>query len=352
MSTFRTTRSACFTLNNPDEDDNKVLASLSVNKPDKLKRIIYQLEKSSTGTPHYQGYAEFTESLSKSAIKTLLGSDKLHLEKRLGTVDQAVRYCQKKDTQLQPPVKVGDFSDTKTKTPKKMTLDEVYAQFIAGKRLYDIQEMSPGYYFKNQAVIFKMYNAVKQQSKKFKAKVVVVLYGQTGVGKTRYFNDTYSAKDSFMLTKSSSNQNLWLDGYMDQKYVCIDEFYGWIPLNTMLGMLDGWPMQLECKGGFCWFSPEIIYITSNSKPKNWYHWSSIPDGDIKQAALMRRITHCIEVPDSLPYSYLKTKLDAYIAMPTATRRITYNIHDQLQTDAIPDTDQLESETVEPSEASQ
>lgn len=334
---FTTSRNCCFTLNNPTQGELDHLNAFTTKLPDGVKRITFQLEKGENGTPHLQGYCEFTKVLSKTAMKTLLGTDRLHLEKRVGTVDQAVRYCQKKETQLSAPVTVGDFTDAKTvKVASKMTYDLVYLLFKQGKRLYDIQEMAPGWYFKNKKVIFDMYNSVKQATKKFAPKIVIVISGKTGVGKTRFFYDNYNSSDSFILTKPSANNNLWLDGYMDQKYVCIDEFYGWIPLNTMLNMLDGYGMQLENKGGFCWWTPEIIYITSNTSPKNWYRWDDMKDGDTLKAALLRRITHVIEVasPD-IPYEILKPKLIEYLKLDRCYKRITYTISDQLaQTETV------------------
>lgn len=47
-------------------------------------------------------------------------------------------------------------------------------------------------------------------------------------------------------------------------------------------------------GGFQWWNPDKIYITSNSHPNTWYDYSKRQD---KELALRRRFTKIIEFLD-------------------------------------------------------
>lgn len=48
-------------------------------------------------------------------------------------------------------------------------------------------------------------------------------------------------------------------------------------------------------GGFVWWNPDIIYLTSNAHPMNWYDYSKRED---KEAALRRRFTKIIEFKEN------------------------------------------------------
>lgn len=44
-------------------------------------------------------------------------------------------------------------------------------------------------------------------------------------------------------------------------------------------------------GGFVWWNPDTIYLTSNAHPMNWYDYSKRQD---KELALRRRFTKILE----------------------------------------------------------
>lgn len=78
-----------FTLNNYDNDDIENICSNS-----SIKRYIFQEETGENGTPHLQGYLEFsTKKRPKSVFKT----NKIHWEK-CKNVKASIEYCCKEDT--------------------------------------------------------------------------------------------------------------------------------------------------------------------------------------------------------------------------------------------------------------
>lgn len=74
--------------------------------------MVYQHEICpETGQDHWQGYVEFTTSMRLSRVKEVLGDSTMHLERRLGSRDQARDYCMKLDTAFpgEHPREFGQF---------------------------------------------------------------------------------------------------------------------------------------------------------------------------------------------------------------------------------------------------
>lgn len=110
---------------------------------------------------------------------------------------------------------------------------------------------------------------------------VVVFFGKPGSGKTKAAYEQFPDLFAFPIGK-----DLWSDGYMGQKEVLLDDFAGEMRLVDTLRFLDRYPIQIPKKGGFNWWCPESIIITTNVHPKDWYDYSKRKDSEI---ALRRRI---------------------------------------------------------------
>jgi len=84
---------ACYTINNFTEEDRDGLRALT------CAYNIFGYERGDEGTPHLQGYVQFAQAKTLTAVKKVM--PRAHLEPRKGTVDQAVEYCKKE----------GDFEE-------------------------------------------------------------------------------------------------------------------------------------------------------------------------------------------------------------------------------------------------
>lgn len=93
-STSNTSQSCrwCFTLNNPTENDRRMLQQYWDS--DDLKYLIYGKETGESGTPHLQGYLVLKSRIRFRTLKRLLGG-RVHLELARGTHLQASDYCKK-----------------------------------------------------------------------------------------------------------------------------------------------------------------------------------------------------------------------------------------------------------------
>lgn len=125
------------------------------------------------------------------------------------------------------------------------------------------------------------YTMLRSKPRNHPTKVIVV-QGPTGTGKSKYCLDTYP--NAYWKQRSQ-----WWDGYQQQDTVILDEFYGWIPFDTLLRICDRYPLLVETKGGQVQFTASTVVITTNHDPTTWYKNVYFP-------ALVRRVNLWIVKP--------------------------------------------------------
>lgn len=101
----RSVKAWCFTVNNPVEP------YLSFDSTH-VQCLVYQLERGESGTPHLQGYIEFTRRRTISQVKQYTGLERAHVERRLGSKEQAINYCTKDDGRIAGPWLFGELGNT------------------------------------------------------------------------------------------------------------------------------------------------------------------------------------------------------------------------------------------------
>lgn len=126
---------------------------------------------------------------------------------------------------------------------------------------------------------------------RYRQLTVRVLWGETGLGKTRWVYENYPLEDIFKLTEPEGK--LWWDGYRGQRVLLIDDFSGWIKYRHLLNLLDVYPMDLEVKGGFAIAQYQEVFITSNLHPAQWYSQHGL------DAPLARRLHHIDHIQENL-----------------------------------------------------
>jgi hypothetical protein len=256
-----------FTLNNPMQQ---------LTLEGKCQYAIWQLEAGENNTPHYQGYIQYKTMKSMRQVKADIG-DNPHVETRRGTIEQAIAYCSKEETRVKGPWTVGE----KPQQGRRTDLEAV-ARMLKDKTVAEVMEVYPQYvtrYHRGLKFVRQQYVSM-QRGNKFREPVIQVLWGETGAGKTRkcmeYDNKLYKLNHY-------EGGNVWFDGYDGQKTILIDEFYGDIKYSFMLQLLDGYALRVQVKGDFTTLNHDVILITSNKHPEEWYN------ENICTCALFRRI---------------------------------------------------------------
>ena len=119
---------------------------------------------------------------------------------------------------------------------------------------------------------------------------IIVIWGPTGVGKTRLAWNTWPSA-------FSAPHKGWFDGYAGEETVIIDEMYGhryaW---SFLLQLLDRYPLLVPYKGGFHQFNSRRIVMTSNEHPRKWYDEEKV-HCTWENSPLRRRINRLIHMTE-------------------------------------------------------
>lgn len=98
---------------------------------DKLVYLVFQRERSpTTGKLHYQGYAEFIRSTRVREIQNILAIGSGHVERRSGNQQQAIDYCKKEDSRVEPPVEFGQPKAAAEAEGKRKRLDDTFGRAL------------------------------------------------------------------------------------------------------------------------------------------------------------------------------------------------------------------------------
>lgn len=251
------------------------------NRLDDFRYLIYQQETCpTTGRQHWQGYAELKSQKSFKQLKEIFGED-AHLEPRQGTAQQAADYCRKDDTAV-PGTRFehGELSHM----GRRNDLKECYDMIMKGKKDEEILAAHPGTFIRYSKGLTVARNTIARASvPPFRRLSVYVLYGCTGVGKTR---GCYERDPDLYSLPVPANNSLWFDGYSGESTLLLDDFTGWIKHSFLLRILDGYKLQLPIKGGFVHAAWTQVFITSNRHPREWYPSIGL------RPELIRRINTC------------------------------------------------------------
>ncbi len=257
-------RNVCFTLNNPED--------MVMFDHDEMDYLVYQEEHPQGGTYHLQGYCEFNKQKSLIQAKALLGGNTVHLERRMGTQEQAITYCKKDASRV--PYTVPYEDGTPRTQGKRMDLEGFKNEVMEGKRLRDLLHDHWGVIARYP----KFYQVLTMinRPERITDLVVTLHYGDTGLGKTRAVVDEFGTSPEFYRTPLN-NGTMWFDAYDGQSVVLLDDFTGassHLALCTLLQLLDRYPVLVPTKGGHTWWLPNEVHVTTNILPKDWYKWEN------------------------------------------------------------------------------
>lgn len=223
-----------------------------------------------TDRRHWQGFIVFTKCVRMSQAKTIMGTETVHLKPADGTDKENYDYCTKegKGGRTQGGrVVVGGPWDKILNGPKKKVFAE--ATEILQKRgvraLYDENPefcLRHGKQIKTFTENFVFAYADDADTKDRKV-LGLYIWGSPGVGKSYTVMNSFKRSEIYRLGIVRGGTN-WFDNYQGQKVLFIDDLDKHAIDETQLQIwYDGYPTQVQTKGGHVWANWEVIVICSN-----------------------------------------------------------------------------------------
>jgi len=187
-----------------------------------------------------------------------------------GTGTEASDYCHKEETRQEGPWTLGDI---KKGQGQRTDLDRYYAAIRRGTNARTIAMEHPVCYARYPRVYEKLQGLYRPTySPLDPVTKVILLLGRTRCGKTLSVYKEWANSSEFYEVPLTTS-GLWYNGYDGQQNVLMDDFSGankQVPLSILLKLLDTYPRQVATKGGFTWYRPKQIIVTSNVHPYRWY----------------------------------------------------------------------------------
>jgi len=242
-----------FTWNNPDYEQEQP------NVWPNVKYAIWQHEVGENGTPHYQGYVMFSKKMTLNQVKELC--PQAHWQPRKGSHAQAKAYNSKEETRTDGPWEVGVEPAQGARTD----LADI-AEYTKDHTMAEVATEYPSHFVRYERGLSAYKNLLTPHRTELTK--LIIYWGPPLTGKSTKVKTEYP--DAYWLKRARTGEPWW-DGYDGQDTVVIDEFYGWISVDTMCRLVDFTPMYVELKGKSVKFTSKRIIIISNKSPEEWWH---------------------------------------------------------------------------------
>lgn len=283
----------CLTLNNYTEAE---LATIR-DPPDWVQYVGFSLEEGASGTPHVQAWVYTWTPVRLTKFKLFLR--RAHVEMMISSLDKNDAYCSKE--------KEMEHIGTRPQQGRRTDIIGVKRRLDAGETYRNVldDEATFSLCMRNERAIKAYAEIARYKRQRLEGRKVPQVYirvGPTRSGKTSYVYDKHGYDNVFMCP---DNNCKWFDGYAGEPVILFDDVEpGKVPPTEFFKhVTDGYPgFQAPVKGGHVYLRPEVIYLTSNHKPKDW--WPGIASCDWQ--ACKARVTEVVTVfkgqPDIVVYT--------------------------------------------------
>lgn len=264
------TRSWCFTLNNPTEDETEFIT----DRLQVLATCLYvSLEEGEEGTPHYQGYVSLRRTKRLAGMKKLM--PRAHFEPAKG--DKNDNYCYIFKVDSEPVVKFDNGAQGK----RTDITDFLENWSESGKRA--AVQGDPTTYVKFHKGLEKAHQILNVDHREAYP-VCVWLHGPTGIQKTWAGVEKAQSIGGEYCNVSDLP---WFHGYQQQEVLIIDEIDkgdNGLPIKMLLQIMDRYHYHVPVKGSYEIFNSPYVFITSTNHPRNLMKEDDWPQ-------VLRRLAH-------------------------------------------------------------
>lgn len=260
---------------------------INIEQPD-IRYVVYQREKSpQTGQLHIQGYIEFTKPIGFRAVQKALEFGTPWVGRARGKQEQCIAYVTKEETRHSDgfwshgePEEGGQGARNDLTRVKKL-IEEAHSSPGTNPEVL-VGNDNFGSFLKYHKAVRRWFE-VTAPKRNYEPKVIWV-YGPAGVGKSRWFWESYPDAYELMVPDKLGDK-VWFEDYNGEQAVLIEDFGGEISFKYMLRLLDRYPMKVAVKGSATQFRSTVICITSDKHPLDIDWGGSVGD----KSQLIRRI---------------------------------------------------------------
>lgn len=258
---------------------------LSYKQSQIIRYIIGQWEICpKTGRKHFQGYCQFLKRIQgRKVFQKALEGGKFWCQPARGSSEENAGYCSKqgwvgKGNRIEG-TEVYEYGKPVKMKGERNDIASVKQMIDSGESMYAVAQSD----FKSFVRYHKGFEKYALMTQTAKAKEwrdidAQVHHGDAGTGKSKGVVDLCKELGiSYYRPVVNKNGQVWYSCYKGEKALIIDDFYGQIPFNYLLRLLDGHKLEVETKGGSTWAAWEYVFFTSNSHPREWYgKYQNIP----------------------------------------------------------------------------
>lgn len=249
---------------------------------DQCEKYAFQLEAApTTGYLHFQGYFELTNKKRFEWIQKHIRQFE-YLKERKGSPHQAWTYATKQETRILGPWLLGEPTVAEH---GKNKASELFVQDIyKGMTDRQLAESHPNMFLQRIRGLDRCREGL--QPVRSSPLEVYLFYGPPGVGKTEFAYEQ-ARLAGVVPYEIPLGKDFWTSSRLfGSSWVIMDEFKSNLSLKDLLKMLDNRPVEVPMKGSFNWWCPEVVIITTNVSPWNWYQYK---ERDYERQALFRRL---------------------------------------------------------------
>lgn len=238
-----------------------------------------------TGRHHLQGFIIFKAKKRLTWLKRRFPNG-CHFEAARGTNEQNLQYCTKEDSRAENGIRFsyGEMPLATTRKGSELkraaieTLEELRSSYLSMRDIPADVLMCPGFIQAAKVLSQDRLGPIRPDLK------IITMIGPPASGKSwalwKHFPDAGRCV--------IGNSGLWFSN-PSATTMAFEEFNGQIPLQTMLTLLDIYPLTVEVKGGMRPVLWDTIVITSNVAPHLWYKNEEDPNEPGKRSAAIEAL---------------------------------------------------------------
>lgn len=244
--------------------------------PDLSRGICGRETCPSSGRAHIQGTLVFKRAKRFAGVKAILAD--AHWEP-CQNLAKSWEYCAKE----------GHADSVDNRERPSNGVSKLVSLVREGATDTDLVEEEPALFARYHTFVDRLRSLDARRTPRDRPRTVIWIYGETGVGKTRWAYDRFPGLDTVEI-----HGGRFFAGYRGSPVVLFDDIReSTLPFRMWLRLMDRYPLTIDTKGSEKVWSPDVVIVTTSRAPDGTFGIGE----DIRQ--LTRRISHLYEFPRDL-----------------------------------------------------